>query len=251
MRAVIVIALAAISAGCATGATPTASRDRAAAQMIARAYGVDRFDRVASVHFIFHAQRGEQETVREWRWDPHARRVTYRGLGPDGTPLTHAYRRKRLWAGHRTLNEQLDRWFVNDEYWLFFPFHLAWDEQAVIEADGAKDLPIPPGRAQHLTITYPKTGGYTPGDAYELFYDPDGLILQWVYRKGNQPTPTLIATWEEHTRIGPMTVSLRHRSVDNAVRVWFTDVAVRLAGRKGWIRPASSKPGSAGDLIVR
>ena len=42
-------------------------------------------------------------------------------------------------------------------------------------------------------------------------------------------------TWEDYRRVGPLTLSLDHRGADGSFRVWFTDVAVRLAGQSAWI----------------
>jgi hypothetical protein len=83
-------------------------------------------------------------------------------------------------------------------------------------------------------VTYPPNGGYTPGDVYELFVGEDGRIVQWVYHHGGAAKPTLVATWEENRHLGPLMVSLNHRSAEREIRVWFTGVAVKLAGSERW-----------------
>jgi len=70
---------------------------------------------------------------------------------------------------------------------------------------------------------------------YELFVDKSYRIVQWIYRKGGDPTPTRVTTWEDYKRVGPLTLALDHKSADGKFRVWFTDVAVRLAGKSDWI----------------
>ena len=86
-------------------------------------------------------------------------------------------------------------------------------------------------------VTYPPSVGYTPGDVYELFVGDDHRILQWVYRRGGALEPTRMATWEAHRTLGPLVVSLDHRVPDGTFRVWFTDVALRLAGSQEWLAP--------------
>jgi hypothetical protein len=44
-----------------------------------------------------------------------------------------------------------------------------------------------------------------------------------------------VTTWEDHRKAGPLTLSLDHKSADGKFRVWFTDVAVRVAGKPDWI----------------
>jgi hypothetical protein len=113
---------------------------------------------------------------------------------------------------------------------------LYWDQSATVTVDEAPlNLPIGTGQAKRLTVRYPANEGYTPGDVYELFVDSSDRIVQWIYRKGGDPKPTRITTWEDYKKVGPLTLSLDHNSHDGAFRVWFTDVAVRLAGKSEWV----------------
>ena len=51
--------------------------------------------------------------------------------------------------------------------------------------------------------------------------------MQWIYRKGGADTPTRMSTWEDHRRIGPVTLCLNHQGADESFAVWFTEVAVQ------------------------
>ena len=53
--------------------------------------------------------------------------------------------------------------------------------------------------------------------------------------RGGAAKPTLVATWEENRHLGPLVVSLNHRGAERNIRVWSTDVAVKLAGSDYWI----------------
>jgi hypothetical protein len=118
---------------------------------------------------------------------------------------------------------------------LIFPLRLYWDRSATVTADDAPaNLPIGTAKARRIVVSYPTTEGYTPGDVYELFVDDSDRIVQWVYHKGGNPTPTRITTWEDYRKVGPLQLSLNRMGPDASFRVWFTDVAVRLAGKSDW-----------------
>ena len=76
-------------------------------------------------------------------------------------------------------------------------------------------------------MAYPPTGGYTPGDVYELFIGSDDLLVQWIYRRGGAPKPTRMTTWENHRQVGPLIISMNHKGPDENFQVWFTDVAIQ------------------------
>ncbi len=140
------------------------------------------------------------------------------------------YNRREL--GHNSPQnvKKVDAWFINDNYWLLFPIHLAWDQQATVEDSGHQDPPLGQGSAKCVVVSYLKTGGYTAGDVYELFIDENHLLTQWVYRRGGSATSTRTTTWEDNRRLGPLTVSLDHRGDDGKLRVWFTNAAVKVSG---------------------
>ena len=89
-------------------------------------------------------------------------------------------------------------------------------------------------QSRRIIVRYPPSGGYTPGDVYELYIDENDRILAWVYKHGGSEEPTLIAAWKKHRSFGPIVISLDHPGQDNSFRVWFTDVAVKLAGTNEW-----------------
>jgi hypothetical protein len=148
------------------------------------------------------------------------------------------YSRKDLDSGPDSqAKKRIDALFINDQYWLLFPFHLVWDEQARIEDGGMHELPFGGGVGRRIIISYPPSGGYTPADVYELFIDGNYRITQWVYRKGGSIQPTRETTWQDHRKIGPLILALDHRGRDAAFRIWFTRVAVQLAGSDAWTTP--------------
>lgn len=195
---------------------------------IADAYGVSSFRQVDEIRYSFNVKIGKKQVKRSWIWQPRTDHVEY---WPSGDPTTAVkYSRSEMTSNAPEDLKKVDAAFINDQYWLLFPYHLVWDRQTRVQDVGRRPLPIGGGSARCVVVTYPPTGGYTPGDVYELFIGPDYRLVQWIYRKGGAPQPTRMSTWEDHRKVGPLTVALNHQDPDADFRVWFTDVAVKLTG---------------------
>ncbi len=96
-------------------------------------------------------------------------------------------------------------------------------------------------RREKITVQYPDEGGYTPGDAYDLYLNPQTrLIEQWVYRRGGKADGSAM-TWEKHRQLGPIVVCTEHwgapNDKDERFHLWFTDVRVKVAGQDELIKP--------------
>jgi hypothetical protein len=204
-------------------------------EQLADAYGLKNFEQVEELRYTFNVQLPDRVVSRAWSWEPKKDRVVFRGTAEQGG--TVEYERSALAGQASEPAKKVDPWFVNDNYWLIFPLRLAWDQSATVAADDAPSpLPIGTGgQARRIIVRYPSNEGYTPGDVYELFIGASDRIEQWIYRKGGDPKPTRVTTWEDHRRVGPLTLSLDHRGPDGSFRVWFTDVAVRLGGQSDWV----------------
>ena len=201
---------------------------------LAEAYGIRNFDNVEELRYTFNVKLPDRTVCRSWSWEPKKDRVTFKGTTEQGG--TVAYNRSALAQQPNEQVKKVDAMFVNDNYWLIFPLRLFWDQSAAVTAYQAPvKLPIGTGQAKRLVVKYPDNEGYTPGDVYELFIDKSGRMVQWIYRKGGDSKPTRITTWEDYKKVGPLTLALDHHSPDGVFRVWFTDVAVRLAGKSDWI----------------
>ena len=205
------------------------------AEKVAKAYGVDKFDTIDAIKFTFNIQKGDVHVKREWTWEPLTRKVTFHGKGASGDTMTYSYDQSAVDTTNVDM-KFVDPRFVNDQYWLLFPFHLKWDDMAKIEATGQDSLPMGSGMAERLVVSYPQAGGYSPGDVYELFVGPDQMITHWIFRPGGSTTDQLPFSWSGNVKVGPITVSTDHLSPDGSFHLYFTDVAVRLKGKSEWIR---------------
>lgn len=211
---------------------PTETGQAAVRQRIGNAYGVQSFAQVEQIQYTFNVRIGEKHISRFWLWEPKLNRVTFKG-----TDYTEAvsYLRHDIETTASAALKKVDAWFINDNYWLLFPFHMVWDTQATVEDSGRQKLPIGDGKAARVVVRFPASGGHTPGDVYEVFLDDQDRLTQWVYRRGGSEQPTRVTTWEKHRRVGPMLVSLDHRGSDENFRVWFTGVGVKMVGSANWI----------------
>ena len=225
--AMLIIALG----GCAGG--DKNSQAIAVRQLIGQSYGAQYFDQIEQVQYTYNVRKGEQHNRRFWIWEPKSDKVTFDAM--DYTdPVT--YFRNDLQTNSSNLLKSIDAWFINDNYWFLFPFHVARDTRTMIEDVGRRKLPMGEGDAFCVVVTYPAEGdGDTPGDVYELYLDQNVRLVQWSYRREGSKTPTRIATWEDHRKLGPLVFSVNHQGEEENFQVWFTQVGVKLVDVDGWI----------------
>ena len=210
------------------------SQEKTIAEKIANAYGVSGFGEIEEIKFTFNVHKGDIEAHRSWVWRPKENIVTFSDGGSE-KPVT--YNHKEITEDSPESLREIDAHFINDQYWLLFPFHLVWDTGMRVELAGENvKFPIGEGTGRMVTVVYPPTGGYTPGDRYDLYLDDNDMIAEWIYRRGGSETPTVTAMWDDNRHIGPITISLNHPGADGKFRVWFTDVELKLSSSEDWIK---------------
>ena len=136
------------------------------------------------------------------------------------------------------MKKEVDPGFVNDQYWLFFPFHVTWDTGANVEDKGKQKLPLGKGTADHVVVKYSSDIGYTPGDTWELYVGADDRVEQMVFHHGGTVKPNLvIATWAGYKKAGPLLFSTDHHGTADGkpLKLFFSDVAVKVTGSDNWI----------------
>jgi hypothetical protein len=208
------------------------------AEQIAKTYGVDSFGQIEAMRYTWNAEFPGMNTSRTWIWEPKTGQVSYEGKDKDGKPVKATYLRSQLENQPAHVKAEVDPAFVNDNYWLLFPLHAYWDRTATITNQGMKQLPLGNGSAELVTVKYPSDGGYTPGDTWDLYVGKDNRVEQFVYHRGGPRKPSVvIATWEGYKKAGPLVVSTDHRGTadGNPVRIFITDLAVKVTGSENWI----------------
>jgi hypothetical protein len=213
-----------------------------AAEKIAKAYGFDSWGQIDAIRYTFNLDIPalKFKLSRSWVWEPKADRVSYEGKDKAGNPVKATYVRSQLSSQPDNVKKEVDPGFVNDQYWLVFPFHTCWDTAANVEDKGMQKLPLGGGSARQVVVKYSSEGGYTPGDTWELFVGPDNRVKQLFFRHGagaNAPIKVTIVTWAGYKKAGPLLVSTDHRGTADGkpLSLTFTNVAVKLAGSDTWV----------------
>lgn len=207
------------------------------AEQIAKTYGLDSWGQIEQIRYTFNADLPGVKISHAWIWEPKADRVSYEGKDAAGKPLKVTYVRSQIGSQPAVVKDEVDPAFMNDQYWLLFPFHLVWDKSAEVTDAGMQKLPLGNGSAREVVVKYPNEGGYTPGDTWTLFVGPDNRIQEFIYHRGGSKKPSVvITTWAGYKKAGPLLISTDHRGTADGkpVRISFSDVAVKLTGSNAW-----------------
>lgn len=186
-------------------------------QQIAQANGLEEFKDVQEIKFTFNVKSGDSiRTSRNWIWNPQSHKIRL----TEGD-ISRTYTKD----GDLTEEEkEMDQKFINDSYWLLFPFQLVWSDADISEEKDAT-APISKEKMDKVVVSYPQQGGYTPGDTYEIFYGDDLLVREWIYKsaKGNGQMAT---TWEDYEDFDGIKIAKSHKSGDGNFEIFFSDVEV-------------------------
>jgi hypothetical protein len=222
-------------------ATSRAQTRAPIAEQLAKKYGLDSFGQIEAIRYTFNAQFPGVNISRSWVWEPKTDRVSYEGKDKDSKPVKATYVRSQLGSAPANVQDEIDPAFVNDNYWLLFPFHVSWDYGADVQDLGTQKLPLGNGSAKRVAVKYPNPkegGGYTPGDTWELYVGSDNRVEEMVYRRGGPKKPSLVtATWAGYKKAGPLLISTDHRGTADGkpLRVSFSNVSVKLVGSDKWV----------------
>ena len=209
------------------------------AEQIAKTYGLDSFGQVEAIRYTFNLELSGKNLSRSWVWHPKTSQISYEGKDKDGKPVKVSYVQSEVYKESAIVKGEVDPAFVNDNYWLVFPFHVYWDSPgADVQDRGIQKLPIGNGAAKLVSVKYSSKGGYTPGDTWDLYVGSDNRIKEMVYHRGGPAKPSLVTvSWEGYQKTGPLLFSTDHRGTADGkpVRVSFSNVAVKLVGSDTWI----------------
>jgi hypothetical protein len=190
------------------------------AEKIANAHGYENWKNVSEVKFTF---KVDKDTIkgkgRSWVWQPKKDNVTM-----ITGETTVNYNRTKMDSTHISA----DRGFINDKYWLLVPFQLIWDSDATISESKKAESPIGKQQLNMITILYGSEGGYTPGDAYDIFYDDNYMIKEWIFRKGNSEKPSMATTFENYKNYNGIKIATDHKMEGDNWNLNFADVSITL-----------------------
>jgi hypothetical protein len=210
-------------------------------EQLAKTYGLDSYGQIEAIRYTFNLQvpAFKLDLSRTWTWEPNTGQVTYEGKDKDGKPVKVTYVRSQVNSAPANVKDEIEPNFVNDNYWLIFPFHAYWDTSANVTVTGKQKLPIGNGTATLVSVKYPaEAGGYTPGDTWDLYVGKDGRVVQFVYHRGGATKPSNVtATWAGYKKAGPLLISTDHRGTADGkpLHLFLSNVAFKLAGSDTWM----------------
>ena len=176
------------------------------ADSVALAHGFEHWAQVERLDFDFVVAVADTPQVdRAWSWYPRTDSVV---RTVDGQSM--GYVRGAALDADAT---EADGQFINDSYWVLMPFYLVWSEdgyEATVDRDAT--MPMSGEPATLLTVAYGNEGGYTPGDAYDLYVDDDYRLTEWVYRRGGAPEPTMTTGWADYRNAEELLLPTTHPS---------------------------------------
>jgi hypothetical protein len=185
-------------------------------EKIAKAYGIDNFNDLKQLQYTFNVARHDTLLVsRKWVWNKESGDIIMINQGD-----TVNYKQSDV----KEDLKKTDHSFINDKYWLLFPFQLVWDKDMIPTNMGEHKAPISGQQRTKLTIQYGNEGGYTPGDAYDLYLDENWIIREWEFRKSGKDSPGSAISWEGYSDYNGIKVAADHNNIDSGLRIYFTDI---------------------------
>ena len=186
-------------------------------ELIANANGFENWKNVNEIQFTFNVDREDNHFERSWTWQPKTNDVR---LITEGDTIQ--YNR----ASVDSISLNADRAFINDKFWMLIPFQLVWDDYDSIIYP-PQPAPLSANLLSKMTIIYGNEGGYTPGDAYDIYFDKDYIIREWVYRKGNAEEPSMITTFENYEDYKGIKIAKDHKMAEGNFNLYFSNIIVK------------------------
>ncbi len=182
-------------------------------EKVANAHGYENWKKVKQIAFTFNVDRDSSHFERSWVWKPKTNDVIHISNGD-----SLFYNRKKM----DSVAYKTNGGFINDRYWLLAPFNLIWDTANFEYKHSEGEMaPIAKKPMNKLTIVYDNEGGYTPGDAYDFYFEDDYLIKEWVYRKANQQEPSMTTTWENYIDHNGFHFAMDHKKQEENFNLFF------------------------------
>src|SRR5581483_1884612 len=222
-------------------ATSSAQTRPPVIKKLAKTYGVDSFGQIDAIRYTWNGEiPGLFKLSHVWEWEPKSGKVSFEGTDKAGKPVKISYTRSELSSQPDAVKNEVEPAFVNDNYWLLFPFHAYWDSSATVTDQGMHKLPQGSGSAKLVSVKYAaEAGGYTPGDTWDLYLGKDNRVEQFVYHRGGTQKPSVvIATWTGYKKAGPVLISTEHRGTADGkpLHISISDISVKLAGSDTWMK---------------
>lgn len=185
-------------------------------EKLANANGFENWTHVKEIEFTFNVNNQGKEFKREWRWQVKDDMVYMKVEGEEvGTNINN------------NPDQQIHQAFINDSYWLLFPFQLMWTDGYDHEINEKTISPFHEKELTELVINFKEEGGYTPGDTYKLYINDDFKIEEWSFFPSGSEEPRIINVWDNYKTYEGIKISTDRRNQDGSFRIYFTDIAIK------------------------
>lgn len=189
------------------------------AQHLAQTAGINNWNEVEEIKFTFNVDKnGTTVMSHHWTWNPNTEDVQLIALND-----TINYNRN---SPLNDIQLRTDRGFINDVYWLLPEYKLIWDQGTSITEEKSQIAPISKETLDKITILYTGDGGYTPGDAYDIYYDKEHKVREWAYRSKNDTAIGMATTFEDFKTFNGLTFATTHQTADGSTNINFTDIEI-------------------------
>lgn len=180
------------------------------AEKIARAHGIEHWNKVTQVNFTFKVSDSTGTIAsRKWEWQPKEDKIRF--FQQDSIL---EFNRKPNLAGEP---KETDKKFINDVYWLLPYFKLVWD-------DGLEIAEVNGENQSAIIASYEGSGGYTPHDRYLIRYGKNLMFQEWEYYPSGAEEPRMVTTFEDYRDYNGIKIAHLHRVAQTDVRITFEDV---------------------------
>ena len=189
------------------------------AEKIANAHGYENWSKVKTFAFTFGGSINDPNSGRAWVWNPKTNDIKLTRNGE-----VTEYNRSSM----DSTALKADRGFINDKFWALIPFQLVWDSGTTISESEKATSPVNQEELNKITLTYSNEGGYTPGDAYDIYFDDTYTIREWSFRRGNAPEPTLSNTFEDYQDFNGIKIALSHKRDEGDWNLLLRNIKVEI-----------------------
>ncbi|SHI34838.1 hypothetical protein SAMN04488096_101229 [Mesonia phycicola] len=215
--------LASITFGCKNSSENSESEKNKTPELtvlekVAQAHGYDNFKNIEQLTYTFNVDRDTIHFERSWQWQPQKNQIKM---------LTAQDTLEYVRENMDSIQLKANQAFINDKYWLLFPFQLVWDQGFQHSIKENIKAPISEQPMTEITIAYDNKDGYTPGDTYKVYVDKDFIIREWSYTPSGSNEPRLATTWEKYQTFNGLKIATTHQNKEGNFKLYFTNIKAK------------------------
>lgn len=195
----------------------TAKKEVSILQKVANAHGIKNWSKIKELQYTFNVDRDSSHFERSWKWQPQENKVEMLASSD-----TLSYTRTTM----DSIATKADQAFINDKYWLLFPYQLVWDEGFSHSVKKNISAPISQKKLTEITIEYNTEKGYTPGDTYKIYVDQNYIIQEWAFYPNGKNEAALVSTWEDYQTFNGLKIAKMHKNESGSFQLYFSNLKI-------------------------